>query len=183
MQARNESRLTAYNTETRKGDRNAAFNGQLGIVTGEYPAASYKYRRGEKGPVKKINVEFEGVPGWRFEYPKQGRLGADQNLELAYAITIHKAQGSQFQHVFLIVPEAAASFFGRELAYTGLSRAQQSLTLLLERTIGSLMPLRKRAAAVTPQRASRLFTIRTGREGYRSADRRPVQYTQGSSPK
>ena len=174
MQARNESRLTAYNREAKKRDKNAAFNGQLGIVTGEYPAASYKHRRGEKGPVKKINVEFEGVPDWRFEYPKQGRLGADQNLELAYAITIHKAQGSQFQHVFLIVPEAAASFFGRELAYTGLSRAQQSLTLLLEKDIGSLMPLRKRAAAVTPQRASRLFTIRTGREGYRSADRRQV---------
>lgn len=95
-------------------------------------------------------------------------------MELAYAITIHKAQGSQFRHVFLVVPQAAASFFGRELAYTGLSRAQQTLTLFLEKDIGSLLPLRKHAAAVTPQRASRLFTPRPGKETYRVSDRRNV---------
>ncbi len=157
-------------------------------MTGEFPPANYKARRsGQKGT---IQVEFEGEPDLRFDYFKDGRLGVDQNLELPYAITIHKAQGSQFRHVFLVVPQAAASFFGRELAYTGLSRAQQSLTLFLEKDIGSLLPLRKRAAAVTPQRASRLFTPRPGREAYRAGGRRNVSTrgdrvrskSEGSSP-
>jgi ATP-dependent exoDNAse (exonuclease V) alpha subunit len=174
MQIRNESQLNTYHRRTRENGKSPAYNGQLGIVTGEYPAALYKARRGQKGPVKRLQVEFEGEPDLRFEYFKDGRRGVDQNLELAYAITIHKAQGSQFRHVFLVVPQAAAAFFGRELAYTGLSRAQTSLTLFLEKDIGSLLPLRKRAAAVTPQRASRLLTARTGRESYRAADRRHV---------
>ena len=175
MQIRNEGKLNAYDRRTGKKDKHAAFNGQLGIVRGEFPPANYKARRGgQKGPVKSIEVVFEGEPDLRFDYYKDGRLGVDQNLELAYAITIHKAQGSQFRHVFLVVPQAAASFFGRELAYTGLSRAQQTLTLFLEKDIGSLLPLRKRAAAVTPQRASRLFTPRPGKEAYRAGDRRNV---------
>jgi exodeoxyribonuclease V alpha subunit len=175
MQIRNEGRLNAYDQRTKEKGKHAAFNGQLGIVTGEFPPANYKARRsGQKGPVRTIQVEFEGEPDLRFDYFKDGRLGVDQNLELAYAITIHKAQGSQFRHVFLVVPQAAASFFGRELAYTGLSRAQQSLTLFLEKDIGSLLPLRKRAAAVTPQRASRLFTPRPNREAYRAGGRRNV---------
>ena len=114
MQIRNESRLPPT-TETQKRDKNAAFNGQLGIVTGEYPAASYKYRRGEKGRLRRSMLSSRAFQAGGSNIRKEGRLGVDQNLELAYAITIHKAQGSQFQHVFLIVPEAAASFFGREL--------------------------------------------------------------------
>jgi ATP-dependent exoDNAse (exonuclease V) alpha subunit len=174
MQTRNEGKLRAYSRQSKETDKHAAFNGQLGIVTGTYPAAVYRYRQGQKGPVKKLKVEFEGEPDLVFEYSKDGRLGVGNNLELAYAITIHKAQGSQFQHVFLVVPQVAAAFFGRELAYTGLSRAQQSLTLFLEKDIGSLLPLRKRAAAITPRRASRLFATRPGQKQYRASDRRHV---------
>lgn len=166
--------LHAYNRRTKEKGKHPAYNGQLGLVTGENPPALYKARRGQKGAVKTIEVRFEGEPDLRFDYFKDGRRGVNLNLELAYAITIHKAQGSQFGHVFLVVPQGAAAFFGRELAYTGLSRAQHSLTLFLEKDIGSLLPLRKRAAAVTPRRASRLFTPRPGRESYRAADRRHV---------
>jgi len=67
-----------------------------------------------------------------------------------------------------VLPTAAASFFGRELTYTGLTRAKDSLTLLLERDIGTLLTLSKHAAAKTPQRNSRLFVARTGSIGSRS---------------
>lgn len=175
MQIRNEGRLVAYDRGDEKKGKHPAFNGQLGIVRGAYPAAIHSWRRrGQKGKVKNIEVEFEGSPQLRFEYYRDGIRGVNRNLELAYAITIHKAQGSQFRHVFLVVPESAAAFFGRELAYTGLSRAQETLTLFLEKDIGALMRLRKRAAARTPQRSSRLFTPRPGRESYRASDRRQV---------
>jgi exodeoxyribonuclease V alpha subunit len=174
MQIRNESRLVAYDRVTKEKGKHAAFNGQLGIVRGEFPAANQSRRKGQKGKVRNIKVEFDGASGLRFEYYRDGICGVNRNLELAYAITIHKGQGSQFRHVFLVVPEAAAAYFGRELAYTGLSRAQESLTLFLEKDVGALMQLRKRAAAQTPQRSSRLFTPRPGREAYRAGDRRQV---------
>lgn len=174
MQIRNEGRLVAYDRVAKEKGAHPAFNGQLGIVRGEFPSAMHSWRRGQKGPVRNIEVEFDGAPHLRYEYYEDGARGVRSNLELAYAITIHKGQGSQFRHVFLIVPEAAAVFFGRELAYTGLSRAQESLTLFLEKDIHALMQLRKRAAAQTPQRSSRLFTPRPGSEAYRAGDRRHV---------
>lgn len=48
----------------------------------------------------------------------------DGNLELAYALTVHKAQGSDFDVVFLILPRSAATL-SRELLYTGLTRFRQ----------------------------------------------------------
>lgn len=46
----------------------------------------------------------------------------------AYALSIHKSQGSEFDHVHLLIPEGAEEF-GRNLLYTGATRAKKSLTL------------------------------------------------------
>jgi ATP-dependent exoDNAse (exonuclease V) alpha subunit len=46
-------------------------------------------------------------------------------LALAYAITIHKSQGSEFQAVIMLVPLVWKEFMLRQLAYTGLTRAKQ----------------------------------------------------------
>ena len=68
------------------------------------------------------------------------------------------------------MPQAAADFFGRELTYTGLTRAQESLTLFVEKDLGPLLGLRKRAAAATPRRNSRLFETTLGLDaGYRAS--------------
>lgn len=152
-----------------KKERCAVFNGQIGTVRGESPPAVQRYRRkGEKGSVKSVAIEFEGLPGVRIDYYKEGWRGVDRNLELAYAVSVHKGQGSQFQHVMFVVPQDAANYFGRELTYTGLTRARKSLTLFVERDIGPLLALRKHAAAQTPQRNSRLFMPQVGAVSYRA---------------
>lgn len=48
--------------------------------------------------------------------------------DYAYALSIHKSQGSEFDHVHLILPEGSEEF-GRNLLYTGATRAKKSLTL------------------------------------------------------
>ena len=48
----------------------------------------------------------------------------DGQLELAYALTVHKSQGSDFDIVFLILPKSASTL-SRELLYTGLTRFRQ----------------------------------------------------------
>ncbi len=147
------------------------FNGQIGTVRGTWPFAVQRYRRkGEKGRVKSIGVEFEGMPGVRFDYGERGWRGVGRNLELAYAISVHKGQGSEFQHVMFVVPQEAAAYFGRELTYTGLTRARSNLTLFVERDIGPLLSLRKQAAALTPQRNSRLFSPQVGALPYRGGN-------------
>ena len=47
----------------------------------------------------------------------------------AFALTVHKSQGSEFDHVLFILPSIPSPILSRELLYTGITRAAQSLTL------------------------------------------------------
>ena len=49
--------------------------------------------------------------------------------EPAYALTVHKAQGSEFGRVLLVLPDAGSRVLSRELLYTGLTRAREHVTL------------------------------------------------------
>ena len=51
--------------------------------------------------------------------------------ETAWAMTIHKSQGSEFEQVLLVLPEdAEAQILGRELLYTGITRARRQIDLM-----------------------------------------------------
>jgi len=52
-------------------------------------------------------------------------------LELAYALTVHKSQGSEFKKVFVILPKNSR-LLSRELVYTALTRSREQLVLLIE---------------------------------------------------
>ena len=60
-------------------------------------------------------------------------LDRDLEIDLAYAISVHKSQGSGFQHVHFILPAKQGLLF-RELVYTALSRPKSSLHLYLQVT-------------------------------------------------
>jgi exodeoxyribonuclease V alpha subunit len=49
--------------------------------------------------------------------------------ETAWAMTIHKSQGSEFDHVLVILPDTPSPIMSRELLYTGITRAKQSVTI------------------------------------------------------
>lgn len=51
-------------------------------------------------------------------------------LELAYTITIHKSQGSEFDVVIIIVPQTAPMLLTRNLLYTAITRAKKLLIIL-----------------------------------------------------
>jgi exodeoxyribonuclease V alpha subunit len=50
--------------------------------------------------------------------------------ETAYAMTVHKSQGSEFEAVWLLLPAQDNPVLSRELVYTGITRARQRLTVL-----------------------------------------------------
>lgn len=74
-------------------------------------------------------------------------------LEPAWALTVHQAQGSEFDEVLLILPEEDSPLATRELAYTGMTRAKDKL-----RISGSLQQWR--AAIARPTRRDGLLGVR-----------------------
>jgi exodeoxyribonuclease V alpha subunit len=52
-------------------------------------------------------------------------------VETAYALTVHKSQGSEFSHAALVLPETLSPILTRELLYTGITRARAFLTLVM----------------------------------------------------
>ncbi|SHF53579.1 ATP-dependent DNA helicase [Flavisolibacter ginsengisoli] len=56
-------------------------------------------------------------------------------FELAYAITVHKGQGSGFDHVFFVLPQKLG-LLSRELVYTALTRSRESVTLFVQGEAG-----------------------------------------------
>ncbi|MEH8017499.1 exodeoxyribonuclease V subunit alpha [Rheinheimera muenzenbergensis] len=51
-------------------------------------------------------------------------------VETAFAITVHKSQGSEFNHCCLVLPPDNSPLLSRELLYTGITRAKQQFSLL-----------------------------------------------------
>jgi len=118
-------------------------NGEIGLVT----------RTDKKFDC--LYVIFSTQPEVSYRYK---RSEVDPNLELAYALTVHKAQGSDFEIVFLILPQAAATF-SRELLYTGLTRFRRKMVLLIERDTAVLERLRNPQRSDTLLRNTNLFTL------------------------
>lgn len=55
--------------------------------------------------------------------------------ETVYAMTVHKSQGSEFDRVFLLLPDRHSPALTRELVYTGITRAQKYVTVFSSETI------------------------------------------------
>ena len=102
-----------------------------------------------------VGVALWDESGWQVAFagpsgPRRIGVAALPEHETAFAMTIHKSQGSQFAHVCLVLPAALSPIMTRELVYTGISRASQTLTLC-----GSADIVRQ-ALQVRVQRATRL---------------------------
>ena len=89
------------------------FNGDVGIVA---PDASNS---------NALTVYFPDGQGLRAVPP--ARL---PEHETAFAMTVHKAQGSEFEHVLLMLPAQASRVLTRELVYTAITRARSAVTLV-----------------------------------------------------
>jgi exodeoxyribonuclease V alpha subunit len=49
--------------------------------------------------------------------------------ETAYALTVHKSQGSEFDEVLIVLPDKPSPLLTRELLYTAITRARSKVTL------------------------------------------------------
>jgi ATP-dependent exoDNAse (exonuclease V) alpha subunit len=109
-----------HGKEKRKTEEYLA-NGEIGIAAPAAGSARSSF----------LNVAFAGRPDIRFGYARWQFSGDSAPLELAYVLTVHKAQGSEFGTVFVILPRQGR-LITRELLYTALTRARRRLVLLVE---------------------------------------------------
>jgi exodeoxyribonuclease V alpha subunit len=91
------------------------------------------------------------------------RMQVKEVLELAYALTVHKAQGSDFDTVILVLPRKAQTL-SRELLYTGLTRFKGKLILLVEKDSQPLLAFRRPEASDTMRRTTRMFKLLIGQD-------------------
>lgn len=117
------------------------FNGDIGMAL---PSAA---------PGHALRVYF--LQGERLHAVGVTRLA---HVETAFAMTVHKSQGSEFEHTALVLPARSAGVLGRELVYTGITRASKHFTLLAERA-----GLLEQAIASPTRRASGLTRFLEGR--------------------
>ena len=93
---------------------NNVFNGDIGKILAIYKDANNK---------QIIQIDFDGNI---VKYEKKDL----KNITHAYAITIHKSQGSEFEHVIMPVCRQYYIMLYNKLLYTGVSRAKTSLTII-----------------------------------------------------
>lgn len=151
IQLRNEKRYGW----TPDGGRDEYYlaNGEIGTV--------FSAQRTKKGA--RIKVLFAGRPNISFTYGG-GSFGEDSApLELAYALTVHKAQGSDFEIVFFVLPKTR--LLSRELLYTGLTRSKEKLVLLVEGDdVSGLYELTLPSKSETARRNTNLFRAAVRKE-------------------
>lgn len=106
-----------------------------------------------------LNVVFSDQPEFSYSYYRGvNERSAEVNLELAYAITIHKSQGSDFDNVILVIPERAFNTT-TEMLYTALTRFKKKTYLLVQGGIETLEKHRHVSSSETDKRNSFLFKI------------------------
>lgn len=97
--------------------RQELFNGETGVLIRRLPLQSltpddfaFFPSRLDEGAVRRFSAVL---------LPKH---------ELAYCLSVHKSQGSEFDHIILMMPEGS-ELFGREVFYTAATRARKSLEI------------------------------------------------------
>ncbi|SNX75093.1 UvrD-like helicase family protein [Cereibacter ovatus] len=136
-------------------------NGEIGLVVGQYKGAKASY----KGNPWEAQVEFSSQLGCHFGFQARD-FGQDGEapLELAYALTIHKAQGSEFGMTFVVIP-SPCRLLSRELLYTALTRQREQVVLLHQGDLRALLKLSLAEHSEAARRLTNLF-----------ADPKPVEH-------
>jgi len=125
-------------------------NGEIGLVVGPV-------NRGDKKSwfPSQLQAVFATQPEHSYYFsPSLFGDDVESQLELAYAITVHKAQGSEFDLVLLVIPERCPTL-SRELLYTALTRQKERIVLLVQGEVWAL----KKFGASDHSEATRRFTF------------------------
>ena len=126
-------------------------NGDVGLVVGNFK------RKRQKRLFPFLEVEFTSQPNHDYDFPVGEFRGDERSppLELAYALTVHKTQGSEFGTTFVVLPNPCW-LLSRELLYTALTRQRDRVVVLHK---GPARELRRYASEHYSDVARRLTNV------------------------
>ena len=127
---------------------NFVANGEVGIV-----------ERIWQKPKDKRNthqIRFSSQPDHNYNWPSVVIDEGNCDLELAYALTVHKAQGSEFSKVFLVLEEPS-HLLSKELLYTAITRQTERLVILYNKEAYHLRKYSTKAYSDIACRFTNLF--------------------------
>src|SRR4029079_15802299 len=101
------------------------------LLTNDYGRGLFN---GDVGAVLRVHAdrgEHLGVAFARGDAVQVHRLDdLAAHLAPAFALTVHKAQGSEYERVALVLPETDVPLLSREILYTALTRARTAVTVI-----------------------------------------------------
>lgn len=126
-------------------------NGEIGIAVGQF-----KTKNMTSAPWE-LKVEFSSQRRYQYAFT-EGDFGEETGakLELAYALTVHKAQGSEFNLVILVLPNPCR-LLSRELIYTALTRQRDRIVVLHQGERADLQRYASDNWSETARRLTNLF--------------------------
>lgn len=99
-----------------------------GLMNGDVGICLPRYEQHQGQWQQRLRVVFPAIEaGQPVRWILPSRL---PQVETVYAMTVHKSQGSEFQHAVLVLPEQGSALLSRELVYTGITRAAKQFSLL-----------------------------------------------------
>jgi len=132
-------------------DESYVANGDIGIVTGQ------RRTKNRDCKLNQIEVEMASQPGYVYKYwPSEFSEESSSPLELAYALTVHKTQGSEFGTTFLVIPNPCR-LLTREMLYTALTRHKEKVVILHQGDFRDLQQYGHEQASEIARRMTNLF--------------------------
>lgn len=106
---------------TENAPQNHVYSGDIGIVLPD-----------EQGMLR---IYFDTIVKGEYLNLSLSRV---PEYESAYVMTVHKSQGSEFEHVFLVMPLVGSPVLTKELIYTAITRAKEKFTLFSHEKVWKL---------------------------------------------
>jgi exodeoxyribonuclease V alpha subunit len=138
---------------TRNDSALGVYNGDVGLALRAAPTSASGSTPGSVRRASPLRVWF--ADGEQLRSVLASRLAA---VETAWAMTVHKSQGSEFDHTVLVLPPRANPVATRELVYTGITRARSRFTLVAAQPAVFEQAVRRRTrrASGLPMRLARV---------------------------